>query len=337
MRYKEFQGLKLSEIGVGTYLGSPDESTDQSYLETIKKAVELGVNVIDTAINYRNMRSEKVVGEAVKENRSNVVISTKGGYVAVPYNIKTDPTDWFRKELVKTGIVHPSQITETGNILTPEYINWSFERSLQNLNTKYIDIYFLHNVEDQLLKFSREEFYKKLKDVFFLLEEKVKEGKLKFYGIATWSGLRVPPEHRQYLDLSRIYQTAVEAGGKDHRFKFVQLPYNLAMLEALNLKNQQINGEYVSTLEASNRLGLYTYISSPTMQGRLIRPVSPEVMERFRVRKSVHIPIQFVRSTPDVGTVLIGMSKVQHLVENLEIEEVPPLPAEEILSMITSR
>ncbi|WP_297455487.1 aldo/keto reductase [Persephonella sp.] len=338
MIYKNFANMKLSEIGIGTYLGQPDDQTDQNYLETITEGIKRGITVIDTAINYRNMRSEVVVGKAIKStNRKDVYISTKGGYLAVPYNIQQDATQWFKENFVQTGIVSPSEITQTGNIISTKYIDWAFEQSLKNLDTDYIDIYFLHNPEDQLLKFDREAFLDRLRGVFRLLEGKVQEGKLRFYGLATWNGFRVPENHRQYLNLYEIYQLAKEVGGESHHFRSIQLPYNLAMLEAYNLKNQEINGEKLSTLEAAEKLGIYTYISAPTMQGRLIRPVAPEILERFKVKKYSHIPIQFVRSTKGVGTTLIGMSKKQHLLENLEIEDIQPLPPEEIDNMINSR
>ncbi|WP_457640338.1 aldo/keto reductase [Persephonella sp.] len=338
MIYREFRGYKLSEIGIGTYLGNPDENTDKNYYETIKKGIELGINVIDTAINYRNMRSEIVIGKVLQEvGREKAVISTKGGYVAVPYDIQEDPTGWFKRELVKTEIVSPKDITETGNILTPKYIDWAFERSLTNLKTDYIDIYFLHNPEDQLLKFDRKTFYKKIWTVFRLLEGKVHEGKLKYYGLATWNGFRVPENHQQHLDLKKIFDIAREVGGEDHHFRFIQLPYNIAMIEAYALKNQEIDGKKLSTLEAAEELGIHTYISAPLMQRRLIRPVHQAVLEKFKVQRFSHIPLQFVRSTKGVGTVLIGMSKTEHLFENVQIEEIPPLPPEEIDKMINER
>jgi aryl-alcohol dehydrogenase-like predicted oxidoreductase len=338
MIYKDFLGYSFSELGIGTYLGKADEETDKGYYEVIKTGIELGINVVDTAINYRNMRSEQIIGKVLKVvDRNRVFVSTKGGYIAVPYDIDVDATTWFKEELVKTKIVSPKDITDTGNILTPMYIDWSFERSLKNLQTDYIDVYFLHNPEDQLLKFDRETFYKKIWTVFRLLEGKVSEGKLKFYGLATWNGFRVPQDHQQYLDLKRIYEIAKEVGGENHHFKFIQFPYNLAMIEAFALKNQTLDGENLSVLEASQKLGLYTYISAPLMQRRLIRPVHQEVLSRFRVEKYSHIPIQFVRSTPGVGTVLIGTSKREHLLENIGIEKVPPLPAEEILKMIEKK
>ncbi len=338
MRYKQFYGLKLSEIGIGTYLGASDDNTDFLYEETILAGINKGITVIDTAINYRKMRSEQVIGKVLKKlDRKEVVLSTKGGYITPPPKTEKDPTQWFKEELVEKGIVQISDITETGNILTTKYISWSFERSLKNLNTDYIDIYFLHNPEDQLTKFSKDIFYNKLEEVFLFLEKKVNEGKLKFYGLATWNGFRVDRNHTQFLDLVEIFRIAEKAGGNNHHFRFIQLPYNLAMLEGFLLKNQLIDGEKLSTFEAAEKLGIYTYISAPLMQGRLLRPVSEEVIHRFKVKKTSHVPLQFVRSTPGVGTVLIGMSKKEHLLENLEIEEVPPLSSEEINQIISSK
>src|ERR1700693_5436037 len=65
--FREQQGLWLSSIGIGTYLGEPDARTDQAYADAIIAAVESGANVIDSAINYRFQRSERSVGAALAE------------------------------------------------------------------------------------------------------------------------------------------------------------------------------------------------------------------------------------------------------------------------------
>ena len=59
-------GLVLSSIGIGTYLGEPDHATDEAYKNAIIAAVQGGVNVVDSAINYRLQRSERSVGAALK-------------------------------------------------------------------------------------------------------------------------------------------------------------------------------------------------------------------------------------------------------------------------------
>lgn len=336
MNYKNFLDLQFSEIGIGTYLGNPDPITNESYKNTIKKGIELGVNVVDTAINYRDMESERVILEVLQEvDRSKVIISTKGGYFPRDNRLKIDNiTKYLKEEFIDKGIITKDDITPYGNILTPKYIDWSFEKSLENLKTNYIDVYFLHNPEDQLQIVSKEKFYQKLWTVFRLLEGKVKEGKLRYYGLATWNGFRVEESHPQHLNLYEIFKIAKEVGGENHHFRFIQLPYNIAMIEAFKLKNQPYEGKYYSTLELANKLEIYTYISAPLLQKRVLRNFPENVKEMFKVKKDVHIPIQFVRSIPYVGTVLIGMSKVEHLLENIEIENYPKLEESEILNII---
>src|ERR1700755_1536378 len=85
--FRSEQGLWLSSIGVGTYLGGWDEETDRSYADAMVRAVELGSNVIDTAANYRFQRSERSVGEALRRltsgdfAREELLVCTKGGYI----------------------------------------------------------------------------------------------------------------------------------------------------------------------------------------------------------------------------------------------------------------
>ena len=334
MRYKEFLDLKLSELGEGTYLGDLDEETDRRYEETIKLALERGINVIDTAINYRYMKSERVIGRVLEEvGRESAVISTKGGYVPFDADSGEDPKVFFEENFLKGGLIDLNEMTPQGHYLGAKFIDWCFEKSLENLKTDYIDVYFLHNPEEQLLFTERERFYEKVAECFSLLEEKRKEGKLRYYGLATWHGFRVPEGARQHLDLSRLFTIAREVGGENHGFRFLQLPYNLGMHEAFSLKNQTLGGEKVSTLTACRKLGIYVYTSASLYQGNVIGRVPDKLKERFGIQKDVLVALQFVRSTPGVGTALVGMSRKEHLLENLEIGSYPPMSEEEFLSL----
>ncbi|MEZ0323847.1 MAG: aldo/keto reductase [Hydrogenothermaceae bacterium] len=337
MIYKKFIDMNLSEIGIGTYLRDPDKETSERYKQVIKTAVTLGINVVDTAINYRAMESERAIGEVLQEiDRTKLIISTKGGYFPQDARLSIDNIAKYIKEnfIDKNLLFTKEDITPYGNILTPSYIDWSFEKSLENLNTDYIDIYFLHNPEDQLTISDKERFYRKIWTVFRLLEGKVNEGKLRYYGIATWNGLRVEYSNRQHINLEDIYNIAVEVGGENHHFRFVQFPYNIAMMEAYKLKNQKIDGQFYTLFEACEKLGLYNYISAPLFQGRVLRSFPQEAKRLFKVEKDSHLPIQFVRSTPGVGTVLIGTSHVEHLFENIEVENIPKLTHQDFEKII---
>ncbi|MCX7760027.1 MAG: aldo/keto reductase [Hydrogenothermaceae bacterium] len=336
MIYKNFMDMSLSELGIGTYLGNPDRETSERYKQVIKTAITFGINVVDTAINYRAMESERSIGEVLQEiERDKMIISTKGGYFPQDARLNIDNISrYIQENFIDKNLFTKEDITPYGNILTPSYIDWSFEKSLENLNTNYVDVYFLHNPEDQLTICDKERFYRKIWTVFRLLEGKVSEGKLRYYGIATWNGLRVEYSHKQHINLEDIYNIAMEVGGNNHHFRFVQFPYNVAMVEAYKLKNQKIDGEFYTLFEACEKLGLYTYISAPLFQGRVLRAFPEETKRLFKVEKNSHLPIQFVRSTPGVGTVLIGTSHTEHLLENVEIEKIPKLTTQEFEKII---
>ncbi len=102
-----------------------------------------------------------------------------------------------------------------------------------------MDVYYIHNPESQLGYVSRNEFATRLKAAFELLEKNRAEGKLQFYGVATWNGFRVAAEQQDSHALIEMVEMAREVGGDAHGFRFVQLPFNLAMPEALTLSNQE--------------------------------------------------------------------------------------------------
>src|SRR5580700_2219765 len=78
--------LHLSSIGLGTYLGETDEAADRAYTDSIAAALRSGINVLDTAINYRHQRSERNIGAALKTlvdsgelRRDEALVCTKAG------------------------------------------------------------------------------------------------------------------------------------------------------------------------------------------------------------------------------------------------------------------
>src|SRR3954447_25323742 len=230
----------LSSIGIGTYLGNADDATDLNYTRAIVRAVQLGVNVIDSAANYRFQRSERSIGEALKElttehgiAREELVICTKGGYLpfdgAPPRNVR----DYVNETFVKPGIASFDDIVAGSHCMTPSYLQNQLDQSLRNLGIECVDVYYIHNPESQLGHVSEEEFYDRMKLAFERLEENRRQGKLAHYGVATWNGFRTPLNSDQHHPLPRLVQIAREVGGEQHGFHFIQLPFNVAMPEGL--------------------------------------------------------------------------------------------------------
>ena len=337
--FKIFEDLHLSNVGIGTYLGNPDNQTDELVKNAVKQSVLSGVNVIDTAINYRAQKAERSVGKALSEliqegkiTRNQVFISSKNGYVTNDADIQEDFMAYVMRELGKTGIVKEGDITSGYHCMTTAYLSDQLDRSLKNLDLECIDLMYLHNgIEGQIKDISKDEFLEKLKSVFELYEQKRDEGKIKFYGMATWECFRVKDNDPQHLSLEDIVKMAKKIGGDNHGFKFIQLPYNMNYDQALLAKNQIIQNKPVSILESAVTLGIGVFTSVPFMQGRLL---SPGVMPEFSDLKPSLRALQFIRSSPGVLAPLVGQKSAEHVSENLEIMNIPPMSDEDFLQLV---
>jgi aryl-alcohol dehydrogenase-like predicted oxidoreductase len=171
--FRPMLGVSASSIGIGTYLGDPDDETDRAYEAAIKAALRGGINLIDTAVNYRFQRSERNIGAVIGElvaagelKREDVIVATKGGYVTFDGTVPPDPRGWFAEHFIKTGIVAPGDLVDGSHCMTPRYISAMLEQSHANLGLETIDIYYVHNPETQLEALDRKEFQKRITTIF---------------------------------------------------------------------------------------------------------------------------------------------------------------------------
>ena len=342
--FRNAQDLWLSSIGIGTYLGNWDTQTDENYTEAITKFVESGGNVIDTAANYRFQRSERSIGAALKGlqekgfAREEIFISTKGGYLPFDNEPPTNVQKYFEENFVEKGIADFDDLVGGSHCMTPKYLQSQIDQSLENMRIDAVDLFYIHNPESQLQETDRYTFEARLAKAFEMLEQNRKGGKLQFYGAATWSGFRVPPDNPSYHSLERMVNIARQVGGADHGFRFIQLPYNLAMPEAYLLGNQAVSGKVYSPIEAARQLGVSVMCSASILQGKLSHSVP------FHIRAVLGNPttdalaaIQFVRSTPGVTTALVGMSRAEHVEENMNLVRLAPASEEQFSEIFVQR
>ncbi len=337
--FRPFCGVLASSLGLGTYLGDDSESDDAAYARAITVALLGGINVIDSAINYRFQRSEKVIGRVVgdlvrqqKVAREEVIIATKGGFV--PFN--GNPRLGIEKHFIRTGLSAPDDWVAGCHCIAPKYIEAMVETSRQNLGLETIDIYYLHNPEIQLEAVDRAKFMRRMRAAFEVLEKKVAQGEIGVYGTATWAGYRADPDEPGYLSLAELVKLAEEVAGAGHHFKVIQLPYNLVMLEALGRANQRVDSKVCSVLEAAEELGIGVCVSAPLLQGRLARGLPSQLVARFAGLSShAQCALQFVRSTPGVDVALVGMKSERHVLESLELAKRPPLSEDEFATLFS--
>jgi aryl-alcohol dehydrogenase-like predicted oxidoreductase len=342
--FRQQQDLFMATVGLGTYLGHWDERTDKMYCEAIKRAVELGSNVIDSAINYRFQRSERSIGlalrqlfDAGKASRDEIIVATKGGFFPFENEPPRDPRSWIMENVINNGVARPDEIVGGSHCMSPGYLENQLARSLENLGLDTIDIYYIHNPETQLGAVRRDEFNRRLRAAFEFLETAAGDRRIQFYGTATWNGYRQQPSSVESLSLGEIVEIAREVGGQDHHFRVIQLPYNLAMPEAITEPNQLVDGEHLSTLMAADRLGITVMCSASILQAKLTQNLPSFVRDALvGLTTDAQRAIQFVRSTPGVTTALVGMSQRSHVEENLAVAKVPPASVEDFFKMFSS-
>ena len=177
----------------------------------------------------------------------------------------------------------------------------------------------------------------RLRTAFESLEQSRARGQIRFYGVATWNGFRVPARANGYHSLQRMVNLASEVGGESHGFRFIQLPFNLGMPEALTLANQTVDGEPLSTLEAAQKLGVTVMSSASIFQGQVARDLPDDLRTSLGALPSdAQNAIQFVRSAPGVCTALVGMSRLEHVEDNLQLVAVEPLASEQFMSLFST-
>ena len=321
-------GPTLSSLGIGTYLGDNTEADDAAYEDSVRAAIQSGVNVIDTAINYRCQRSERAIGAALQRTfaagdatREELVICTKGGYVPLdrtPPATREEYQAYLKREFLDTQVLHADDLVGGGHSLAPRFLRYCIAKSRQNLGLRTIDVYYVHNPEQQLASVSHDELLVRLRAAFGVLEEAASRGEIGVYGIATWDALRSPRGEKGALELEAVVGVAREVGGDGHHLRAVQLPINLAMLEGVREDTQPVANKLVSAVAAAEGLGLTVFGSATLMQSRLAANLPPSLAEHFPwCVTDAQRALAFARSLPGVTTSLIGMRSAEHVRENL--------------------
>ncbi len=328
--YSKTEDLYISSLGVGSYIGEPykEENYSFSFKEAIKEAILLGVNLIDTAINYRYTKSEKEIGEALSElinsgflNRDEVVVCSKGGFIELSYPFPENPYHWIRDNIIKPNLAKDKDIALDQHCISVDYIKHSFFKSLNNLNLDAIDIYYLHNPETQLGYISYSELMQKIGDIFIAFEELIADKKLKYYGVATWNAFSYEPTNFEYIKIKDLVDIA-NSITPNHHFKFLQMPYNLAKPHAYNYSNQQDEELFYTPIQIAKKYNLNVITSSALLQMNLFkRAFSKTIHQKLGIKNATDIQaaLQFARSAKGVSSSLFSSKDLTHIRENLDL------------------
>ena len=337
--FRRFPPGVCSSIGLGTYLGEPTDAVDNDYHESITAALDNGINMIDTAINYRCQRSERVVGDALNASgvgRDEVVLATKGGFLPFDGSRPADPGAYIREQYVKPGIVDTDGLVRGSHTIEAGVIDHLLDRSLSNLGVEMVDCYYVHNPETQLLERDKEVVYDELEATFELLERRRAAGDIGVYGLATWDAFRVAPSAEQALSLPQLVARASRAaetvGVDNHGLQALQLPFNVEMADAFRRATQPSppavdDEEPVSVLEYAHAAGLHVVTSASLGQGALATSLPSAIAAELAGDTTAQRALNFARSAPGVTTSLVGTASPGHVAENVAAGTFDPLGA----------
>jgi aryl-alcohol dehydrogenase-like predicted oxidoreductase len=330
--YREALDLTLSSIGVGMALGEPTDEVDALYRSALVEAVHCGCNVLDTSASYRAQRSEVALGRALTDltqsgefRRDELVITTKGGFIAYRFKNPDDPVQYVYDNFIATGAAEPGDLAGGIHCMAPAYLSQQIAWSLRDIGLRTIDIYLIQNPETQLAFVDRTTLRNRLQLAFARLEEEVAAGRIGCYGVSSGEGLRRAPLSPGYMSLEILVRLAAEVAGPNHHCRVVQLPLNAGMVEAATFRNQPARGGLLTALDAAKELGLVVFAGASLAQGRFSERTGAALVEAFpRLSTYPQQALQFARSLPGITTALFGSTRSDHVRENLAIAALPP-------------
>ena len=252
----------------------------QSHEKALVRAIQSGINILDTSANYSDGGSEKLIGKVVNElieadmiSRDEIVIVSKGGYIqGSNYDIAS--------ERENSGKPFPEVTKCTPDLwhcIHPEFLKDQITRSLGRLNLKKIDVYLLHNPE-YFLTYSpisdadrrKKEYYRRIEQAFMHLEKEADRGRINYYGISS-NTFGLPSNKSNFTSLERVIDISNNISNNNH-FAVVQLPLNL--FEQGGAQNINQTNDQKTFLELAQESDLGVLVNRPLnaiVKNQLIR------------------------------------------------------------------
>lgn len=271
--------LFVSELGLGCMsLGT----NQQKATDIITEALDQGINYLDTADLYDNAENEVIVGKALKGKREDVILATKVG------NHLNEDGTWFWD---------PSK----------SYIKEQVKKSLQRLQTDYIDLYQLHGgtIEDPI------------DETIEAFEELKNEGLVRYYGI---SSIR-PNVIREYVKRSSIVSVMMQYSMFDRRPEEEMLDLleenNISVVTRGALAKGMLSDHAQEVVKQKGKDGYldYSYEELVAMTNTLSNEINTLSVSA----------LQYVLHQPAVASAVIGASSTKQLLDNVRLKNAAPL------------
>lgn len=326
--------LWLSSIALGSLRGEPGGVDDLLYRSVVCDFLGLSGNVFNTALSDRMQTSERAIGHAIRRAihekvvaRDEIVVLSKGGQLTPNPDFVRDPISAQRDlyaSYIDSGVLDPREVTR-GHSIAPRFLLDQIWRSRHNLGLETIDYYLIQEPEIHLRVLGSDGFRTALHAAFEAMELAVSKRWIGAYGLSTWDGFLLPDSDRSHLSIVDLLDVALDVGSADHHLRALQLPYGLAMGEGAVLESQLgPDGHSRAILDSLQDTGTVVFASAPLYAGRLIGHIPAFVRAAFPEAPSdATTALQFVRSTANVTTAVVGMREAAHVEDNMRLRAIP--------------
>jgi aryl-alcohol dehydrogenase-like predicted oxidoreductase len=280
MEYRQFgrTGLRVSEVGLG--FGPPGFDTNADYTELLRRAVDLGVNFIDTADFYGAYRSEEWIGKALSSQRADVIIATKFGTIHREGDHRKD-----------FSVAHMRQ---------------ALEESLKRLRTDYVDIYQLHSPPGSALE--SEELLSALRDL-------KQAGTIRYYGVSADGQVALDAVEKWDVDAIQIMFSLFHQEPAE-RFFPLALERGVGVIIRSPLDSGMLGGELMPESEAKLGDPRERWGEEETaLRQRLVEEV--RFLSEGTGRSMAQAALDFVLSFDAVSVAIPGTTSIKHLEENV--------------------
>ena len=305
--------MKISKISIGLYQGADTDSIDNQLTEVIKKAIKLGINHFDVAPNYRNTRSEKLLGALIQKN-NDIYISTKGGFVPFDFsNTNINEEQYIQDMYISKGLFDKESFDSYYfQSFNTEYLEYELNKSLLRLNTNKIDLYYLHNPEYLLAIVGHLRYKEAMLNVFKWLRVKIENNQIVNFGISTWDGF-FDSDSNKRLQLDDFISLSIKNGIRDN-FVAIQFPFNILKTDAFTKATQYIDNKFISLIRATEKYSIKCFTSAPFGQGKINDIKFPAIInESFYGKNNFQKALAFCLSAPNINTIILGTSNLTHL------------------------
>ena len=294
--------LNVSEVGFGAwaiggnqYGNSYGPTIDDESMRAVRRALELGCNFFDTADVYGYGHSEEVLARALENSRKDVIVATKVGGNFYSGRTRMD--------------------------FSPQHIKFAIEKSLQRLNTDYIDLYQLHNPPLEMIKDGK---------VFESLAELKKEGRIRFIGVSIFEPAEgVEAVKHGIVDTIQVVYNIYHQVPRNELFP-VAIKNNVGIIVREPLANGFLTGKFSTEKVSFPQGDIRHNWTLDYLNARISATEKVRFLEAGGRRTLTQAAIRFALSDDAVSTAIPGAKTVKQVEENLLTTTVEPLAKQEL-------